>query len=201
MKTVNPRLPLQGKKIIDHVLNLLIVIFSVLVVLVFIFNITHKGIYVVHSSMYPTLIGAESANVSGGDYVYVNMTIDADYGDIVVVYDSRYSKIPLIKRAIAFEGDTVKIEGGTVYIRYGGTDEFVVLDEPYVAPECNLRRLSYDSVTVGDGEIYLLGDNRDVSDDSRQHGTYLVSDMVGVTTDFLLSIKSFSTAMHNFFNF
>lgn len=81
-------------------------------------------------------------------------------GDIVVFSD--YSTIyrePLIKRIIAIGGDTVKISGGVVYVNGEPLDESDYIDDVYMK--------NFNEITVPYGEVFVMGDNRDESDDSR----------------------------------
>lgn len=186
---------------------------NVLVALVFIvllfelyFSATYSGIYIVHSSMRPTLVGAESEDVIGGDYVYVNKNSKPDYGDVVVVYDGKNNY--LIKRLIAFGGDTVKLDMGQLYIKYGGQNEFTRVEESYIHPDyCNpgLAKNTYprdrDGYLVPEGEIFLLGDNRNDSIDSRNYGSFPIENVDGVVTEWSINHKSFCTSLYNFFEF
>jgi signal peptidase I len=69
---------------------------------------------------------------------------------------------------IAKEGDKVRCENGRLEICYAGTQEFVLVDEPYAHYK---DRNAYDfaEYTVGEGEVFFLGDNRNESKDSRYY--------------------------------
>ena len=88
-------------------------------------------------------------------------------GDIVIAAkDSFEDGNPVVKRVIAVEGQTVDIDfaAGIVYV-----DE-AALEEPYIkAPTCTEEGLSFP-LTLGQGELFLLGDNRNESKDSRHPG-------------------------------
>lgn len=68
-----------------------------------------------------------------------------------------------IKRVIGVSGDTVRISDGKVYLN--GKE----LDESYALGNTFPRGVT-DEWTVGDGEMFVLGDNRAVSQDSRDIG-------------------------------
>ncbi len=102
-------------------------------------------------------------------------TAVSDYqrGDIVVV--DRYTVEPLVKRIIAVGGDTIKIdENGLVYLNGS------LLSEPYAA-EFTPQKGCTEAVVVPDGYVFLMGDNRSVSLDSRSKeiGLVLEKDLVG----------------------
>ncbi len=96
-------------------------------------------------------------------------------GDIIVFQPPVASEKPYIKRVIGVAGDTVEIRpDGYVYINGQR------LDEPYIQgpiTECNQR--TCQAVTVKEGEIYVLGDNRRNSSDSRIFGVVDIDDIIG----------------------
>lgn len=77
----------------------------------------------------------------------------------------------LVKRLIGLPGDTIAIENGTVFVN--GQQ----LDEPYVTYHDGR---SVPPLTVPDTAIYVLGDNRPASNDSRSFGPVPRSNLVGV---------------------
>ena len=120
--------------------------------------------------------------VEGERVVINNIFYTPKAGDIVVisrnkqndVYDDNPQDKPIIKRIIATEGQSVDIdfEQGIVYV------DGVELDEPYTKPMQPYEKYAkYDiqfPVTVDEGCVFVLGDNRPVSLDSRssQIGEY-----------------------------
>ncbi|MGN1060648.1 MAG: signal peptidase I [Candidatus Coproplasma sp.] len=164
-----------------------------LIVILF-FNVTYKRVYVVGSSMEDTLYGAPSSNPSnpGGDFVYV-FNAKPDRGDIVII---RTNGKTLIKRVIALGGDTVEIVGGKVILN--GEE----LNEPYVSAENNSPSLNnFPETVVESGYVFFLGDNRNVSNDSRMYGCQPVESVVGVVAEWSLNCKKGITAINTFFEF
>lgn len=135
--------------IIDSVKGAVIVVFLI-------FALFFKAVGVDGDSMYPTLRNGDWVAVSG-------ITTEVERGDIVVVTQPWERNVPIIKRVIAIGGDVVYIdfESGAVFVNG------VLLEESYIAEP---TAVSYDvkfPVTVGEGEIFVMGDNRNVSLDSR----------------------------------
>lgn len=85
----------------------------------------------------------------------------------------RAAEVPddFIKRVIAVGGDIIEIKDQIVLVNG------VVIDEPYIHPEAAMH--DFGPVTVPEGEVFLMGDNRNSSGDSRVFGTRPVDDMIG----------------------
>lgn len=91
-------------------------------------------------------------------------------GDVVVV---RMDGMTILKRIIAVEGDTVEIYHHCVWVN----GETVA---PYIKGETWNNSGEYDThQTIGTNEIYLLGDQRNTSGDSRHFGTIKMEQILG----------------------
>lgn len=126
------------------------------VVLVFTFLIRLIGVD--GHSMVPTL--------QNGDRLLVLSSLldhDYEYGDIVVLREESFLEEPIVKRVIATEGQTVDIdfEAGIVYV------DGEVLDEPYINEPTYMEEGTEFPLTVPEGCIFVMGDNRNHSSDSR----------------------------------
>jgi len=191
---------LERRSPLNVLLNVVIVFFCAILVLELSFNILFTGIYVIDVSMTPTLKGARSANSSGGEFIYVDKYAKPDYGDIVVVYRETDGgqKGNIIKRVVAFGGDTIELVEGV--LKVNGK----VVDESYLDADYNsaLEPVNtFGEHTVEEGYMFLLGDNRNVSSDSRQNGDYPAENLVGVVPKWSMDLKSFTTKFYTFFNF
>ncbi len=91
-------------------------------------------------------------------------------GDIVVVKVQSASKELLIKRIIGLPGDTIEVKNGMVFIN--GEP----LDEPYLARQTLGR---YGPIQVPDSHVFVMGDNRNASNDSRSFGPVAFDKIVG----------------------
>ncbi|MDE7300746.1 MAG: signal peptidase I [Clostridia bacterium] len=197
----------QKKRSVDWVTVLLVIIIALLLCRV-IFTATYTKVYVVGDSMRDTLAGGYEDEqhkkvYPGGDYVYTFKTKVISRGNIVTLRatDPNTGAVKtIIKRVIAFGGESVEIQGGKVYI------DGEMLDEPYLNPERNSPtqdNFVLDTVDgkVPQGHIFCLGDNRVNSWDSRYYGCFDRSVVTGVVADWSLHIKGIKTPINSFFDF
>ena len=105
----------------------------------------------------------ESTLFSRDRVLISNLFYTPEQGDIVVFRKASYKEEALIKRVIALEGQTVDIdfEEGLVYV------DGVALNEPYVNTPTNMQLDFEGEITVPEGCVFVLGDNRNKSNDSR----------------------------------
>ncbi len=147
------------------------VIVGALVVALVVKTFLIQAFYIPSESMTPTL--------KVGDRVLVNKlsyaTGDIDRGDIVVFArpggPGADGIEDLIKRVVALPGETVEGRDGRVYI------DGDLLDEPYLQPE--VVTSAFPPYEVPEDHVWLMGDNRGASDDSRRFKGVPTDDVVG----------------------
>lgn len=141
------------------------------IVLFFVLNSMIQNFRINGTSMVP--------NLQNGQYVLVNKTSywfghDPQRGDIIVLRAPEPGApvhLDRIKRIIGLPGDTVEVkQNGTVSING------ISVNEPYITPKTGGTTGTW---TVPEGEYFVLGDNRNVSYDSRGWGFLPREDIVG----------------------
>jgi signal peptidase I len=117
-------------------------------------------------SMQPTLIAGQRLIVGKAAYWFSG----PQKGDIVIVHPPIEPKSEYVKRLIGLPGDTVEVKGGIVYVNG------IPLVEPYLkAPPSQ----PFPLYTVPENHYFLMGDNRNQSNDSRSGWTVTRQDIVG----------------------
>ncbi|MGF7535698.1 signal peptidase I [Bacillus mexicanus] len=106
--------------------------------------------------------------IQDGDRVFYAKMVKPKKDDIVIVKTKDGTKI--IKRVIGLGGDHIEIKDGTLYVN-GKKKTEKYIKEPMVEE-------NYD-ITVPKGEIFVMGDNRNVSADSRMFGTFNDDEYLG----------------------
>lgn len=137
----------------------------------------------------PVLVDGDSMNntVQNGDWLIMDKKKPPSYGDIIVIRIDQNTNY--IKRAIAFEGDSIKTIDGELYRKKKGEIEYVRLSEPYAFYESGNSQLEIQEFTVNKGDVYFLGDNREHSTDSRKIGTRPLANVIGVIPDWSLKYR------------
>ncbi|HLD18105.1 MAG TPA: signal peptidase I [Patescibacteria group bacterium] len=129
--------------------------------------------YVKGASMEPEFQDGEYLIINEIEYRLQN----PERGDVIVF---RYPPDPsefFIKRVIGLPGEKVEIAEGIVRIYNEDHPNGVILNEPYLGS--GVRTPGRKTVQVGEGEYFVLGDNREASLDSRAFGSVPRSDLIG----------------------
>lgn len=141
-----------------------------LVMIVFVFAVICRTVNVDGQSMEP--------NFHHGDRLIIsNFAYTPEYGDVVII--RRENNTPLIKRVIGLPGDVIQIDNDKGVVLRNNQE----LMESYI--ESGITRQNYNAsgmslpVTVPEHCIYVLGDNRENSTDSRREGCYSMNQLVG----------------------
>ena len=147
-----PRTPwLECYKTLGELISCLI-----FVTILFVFAIRLVG--VVGESMYPTLLDGDKLTLLS------NFLYEPAVGDIVVLKAPNFDDDrPIVKRVIAEAGQTVDIDFDTGEVWVDG----VLLDEPYINEPTYRDNGTQFPLTVPENCIFVMGDNRNHSTDSR----------------------------------
>ncbi len=153
---------LNLKKITDWLMTILLAVLLSLAIRTYV----AEARWIPSESMLPTLRIGDHLIIEKISYKFGAI----DRGDIVVFKAPPASHLEevMIKRVIALPGETVSIKDGVVYINGNP------LEEPY---ELEKPREDFEPVTVPENSIFVMGDNRNNSFDSRFWGV-LEKDLV-----------------------
>ena len=147
------------KSVFEWIESIVIAVVAVTLIFTFVF----RTVSIDGSSMLPTL--------TNGDTVLVyELFYTPKPGDIIVLSVENNNNKPYIKRVIAVEGQTVDIDfdAGVVYV------DGKAVDDSYTYTPTNLRGDMRFPITVGKDQVFVLGDNRNDSEDSRSSRVGLV---------------------------
>ncbi len=151
----------KTKKIIREVIGYLIAIISAVAIAILVRTFIFEPFIVPTPSMEPTLMV--------GDKVIINKLShdfgEIDRGDIIAFHSPLEEDKELVKRAIAVEGDEISLTSeGEIFVNGE------LLEEGYLPDKQDIKYLN-QVIIVGPDEVFVMGDNRNNSFDSRFFGT------------------------------
>ena len=149
-----------SSNIYDWVNSILVAVVAVVVLLTFCFSL----IDVDGQSMEPTLINTDKVIVT-------NLFYTPENGDVVVISHAEHYDDPLVKRVIATEGQTLKIDFATNEVFVNGE----LVEENYIQGTTIEGDTEIPEV-IPEGKVYVMGDNRSNSLDSRYEKIGLVDE-------------------------
>lgn len=157
------------KKIIKKTLEYVKIVIIALAIAIILKENVICGAYIIGESMAPTL--------NDGDVIIMNRLgirkRRIDRYDIVSIKGVEFDKT-IIKRVIGVAGDVVEIKEGKVYVNGE------ILEEEYITDGTETYPYDERYWEVPEGSIYVLGDNRNNSLDSRSFGTVKLTQVDGV---------------------
>jgi signal peptidase I len=119
------------------------------------------------------------ASIKGGKYIpnRYDIIVFNERGDFG--FDQQVTEKQLIKRVIGLPGDRVVVKDGVVTVYNKENPDGFLVDR--AGPESKVIGVTTGNIdqTIKDGEVYVMGDNRENSLDSRVFGTVPSSDIVG----------------------
>lgn len=155
---------------IDTMQTILLAASIFLVIYIFLF----RPFQVSGESMFPTFKNRE--------YILTNLITlrfgDPQHGDVIVFKAPTDAEKDFIKRVIGVAGDSVYIKDGFVYVNGKKLDESAYLQSD-VRTYGGAFLKEGEPVTVPEGDIFVMGDNRPFSSDSREWGFLKIKDVIG----------------------
>lgn len=162
----------SGKKIIKEVIIWVIEIAMVILLAYLTVNYTVERTTMIGESMNPALQDGDKILINKVSYQFT----EPNRFDVIVFKQSGSEHSYYnIKRVIGLPGETVQIANGKLYI------DGEQLEEPILTETINIYGLAAEEIQLDENEYFVLGDNRNSSEDSRfaNVGNILADDIVG----------------------
>jgi signal peptidase I len=160
------RTPKKGSAL-GTVIEIVVIVAAAFVIAMLVQAFLFKPFTVHQVSMQNTLIE--------GDRILINRVVyhfrDPKPGDVIVFHSPVAEKEDLVKRVVAVAGDTVAVHDGALYVNG------VRKEEPYLKEQDFRGELQDTAIPAG--HVFVMGDNRNNSGDSRMFGPIPIDSIIG----------------------
>ncbi|SHI97554.1 signal peptidase I [Clostridium cavendishii DSM 21758] len=191
---------IENKKVLDEVRSIVLSLFGTLILVVTLNTKVFANVTVEQCSMENTLIGGDTLILNklcfkpkqGDIVVFLNKIQKSSFFDDFRIYftdlkerkneKNNKTNVRFIKRVIGVENDEIDIKDGFVYVN--GKK----LKEEYIKTETIPREIKFP-LRVPKNQIFVLGDNREVSSDSRDFGCISLNQLEGKAVFRLTPLK------------
>ncbi len=153
------------KKSMTNLYDFASILVSAVLAVGLIFTFLFKISVVDGPSMMNTLQNGDKLIITARDW-------KVEYGDIVVISQPNIYEKVLIKRVIATAGQTVVVDAAHGRVLIDGKEIY----EPYIAERMSLQGNMKYPLTVPEGCVFVMGDNRNHSSDSRDKGIGIIDE-------------------------
>jgi signal peptidase I len=159
--------PKKGRGLLGMVVEIVVIVAAAFVIAMLVQFFLVKPFTIHQVSMEPTLME--------GDRVLINRLVyhfrDPKRGDVIVFHSPVHAGEDLVKRIVAVAGDRVAVRAGSLYVNG------VAANEPYLR-EQNIRG-EFPETTIPPKHVFVMGDNRNNSGDSRLFGPLSTDSIIG----------------------
>lgn len=165
-----------GREILEWIFVVVFAVGAALIIRTFIF----EPVRVDGESMMQTLADNEYMIVTKYQYLFS----DPERFDIVICHYPDRGNTNFVKRIVGIPGDVVAVRDGTLYVNGEAVDE---------SNTVNKANYTMSEVTVGEGEYFVLGDNRSHSNDSHIIGPLKRNQIIGKVRFVVWPLSQFRT--------
>jgi signal peptidase I len=157
----------HGRSLLGTVIEIVVIVAAAFAIAMLVQFFLFKPFTIHQVSMQPTLME--------GDRILLNRVVyhfrEPQSGDVVVFHSPLSENEDLVKRIVAVAGDTVAVHQGALYLNG------VAQVEPYLLEQ--KIEGDYPETLILDGQVFVMGDNRNNSGDSRLFGPLEKSKIIG----------------------
>lgn len=157
----------EKRTISQKLVDLVSIFASSIIAIMLLFTFVFRVVGVSGPSMMNTLID--------GDWLLVSAFItEPERGDIVIITQpNSFGNEPIVKRVIAVGGDTIDIDFATATVKVNGE----AINEPYLGSPTTNDEFAWEyPLTLKEGQVFVMGDNRQHSTDSRSNDIGLIEE-------------------------